>query len=544
MARRKQKSWSSPVQNPAFKVRWRGPGARECSKDNDHIFLNEANTGIVRRKKKISLSFGEDQRWIDFPTSVTFAEPSSGTEGVASGSTTPARTPPCLTGRSNSPSNYSAVSGSTSHSSSLPIDPVLLDSGGDASSSYLTPYSAPEVDTASCVGKEPLPGPALETWPIQWPFENYQEALLMQHYTDEIAFWFDGVDGGTHFGRNVPEMAVDSPALLNAIFAISAKHLSLRGQLSESVSLHYIDACYRALLPDISTKAFHGDHLAAVLILRLVVQMTDPKEAEQGGNVFLGIDVFMAAWKANPTSSLHAELFMNMLRLYVHVSWYSKRPIPEAEADFEWMFTALDIPGEQARLESCRMTLHSARVVNFAYEDGPKSWERWLELKNFSDEWKYSKPKYLNPIFAVHPMEGDPFPKRIFANALYAFTHQLFCLSRILLLNNQPSTPPPPHLGVVPWTPVRLEEESLILVRKVVGTAMSHTEVALTFISTLAVTYSGHLLTDRLCQEHAYALLQRACRECAGLTPSEEFTRLRHVWGWDLDEAIPYANVL
>lgn len=84
-----------------------------------------------------------------------------------------------------------------------------------------------------------------------------------------------------------------APALLNAVLAISAKHLSLRGQLDESVSLHYIDACYRALLPDISTKAFHGDHLAAVLILRLVVQMTDPREAEQGGNVFLGIDVFM-----------------------------------------------------------------------------------------------------------------------------------------------------------------------------------------------------------------------------------------------------------
>lgn len=110
---------------------------------------------------------------------------------------------------------------------------------------------------------------------------------------------------------------------------------------------------------------------------------------------------------------------MNMLRLYIHVSWYSKRPIPEAEADFSWMSGALSTPGEQARLECCKMTLHAAHVVNFAYGDGPKSWKRWLELKNFSDEWKFSKPKYLNPIFAVHPMEGDPFPKRIYANPLY-----------------------------------------------------------------------------------------------------------------------------
>lgn len=77
------------------------------------------------------------------------------------------------------------------------------------------------------------------------------------------------------------------------MFAVSAKHLSLKGELDESVSLHYIDACYRALLPDISTKAYQGDHLAAVLILRLVVQMTDPGDVEYGGNAFLGLDVFM-----------------------------------------------------------------------------------------------------------------------------------------------------------------------------------------------------------------------------------------------------------
>lgn len=63
--------------------------------------------------------------------------------------------------------------------------------------------------------------------------------------------------------------------------------------------------------------------------------------------------------------------------------------------------------------------MHSAQAVNFAYGDGPKSWERWLELKQFSDEWKFSKPKYLNPIFSQNVLEGDPFPKRIFATPLY-----------------------------------------------------------------------------------------------------------------------------
>lgn len=108
-----------------------------------------------------------------------------------------------------------------------------------------------------------------------------------------------------------------------------------------------------------------------------------------------------------------------MLRLYVHVSWYTQRPIPEAEGDYEWMLNALKTSGEQARIENCRMTMHSAQAVNFAYGEKAKSWERWLELKRYSDEWKFSKPKYLNPIYAMHHTDGEPFPKRIYANPLY-----------------------------------------------------------------------------------------------------------------------------
>lgn len=96
----------------------------------------------------------------------------------------------------------------------------------------------------------------------------------MRHYVRELAGWFDSADGATFFSTRIPELASGSPALLNAIFALSAKHLSLLGQLQESVSLRYVDACYRALLPDVDTKAFEAEHLAAVLILRLVMQMT------------------------------------------------------------------------------------------------------------------------------------------------------------------------------------------------------------------------------------------------------------------------------
>ena len=107
----------------------------------------------------------------------------------------------------------------------------------------------------------------------QWPFSDYQTAALMRYYVNELARWFDHSDSHRHFATVVPELACKSPPLLNAILAFASKHLSLMGKLDSSVTLRYQDACFKALLPELQEKAFEGERLAAVIILRLVVQM-------------------------------------------------------------------------------------------------------------------------------------------------------------------------------------------------------------------------------------------------------------------------------
>lgn len=42
-------------------------GARHCSKESDHVILNDANVGIVRRRTRYDLSFDEDQTWVGLP---------------------------------------------------------------------------------------------------------------------------------------------------------------------------------------------------------------------------------------------------------------------------------------------------------------------------------------------------------------------------------------------------------------------------------------------------------------------------------------------
>lgn len=129
--------------------------------------------------------------------------------------------------------------------------------------------------------------------------------------------------------------------------------------------------------------------------------------------------MFLAACKANPTSGLHAQLFLNVLRLYIHVSTTTQRPLMEIGEDFSWLEDLLNTPDDQARLENCRVTLHTARCVNYAYSDQPKTWDRWLHLKTFEQAWEQSKPKYLHPLFTQASSETDPFPSRMFATDVY-----------------------------------------------------------------------------------------------------------------------------
>ena len=42
-------------------------GARNCSKESDHVILGDNNVGMVRRRTRYDLSFNEDQTWIGLP---------------------------------------------------------------------------------------------------------------------------------------------------------------------------------------------------------------------------------------------------------------------------------------------------------------------------------------------------------------------------------------------------------------------------------------------------------------------------------------------
>jgi hypothetical protein len=91
-----------------------------------------------------------------------------------------------------------------------------------------------------------------------WPHSSVQEACLMRYFIDELACWvrfdpvchilftsllykFDLCDPERHFAFVVPQRARQCPALLNAIFTASARHLCRLDQYRKGDAVEYLD---------------------------------------------------------------------------------------------------------------------------------------------------------------------------------------------------------------------------------------------------------------------------------------------------------------
>jgi len=281
--------------------------------------------------------------------------------------------------------------------------------------------------------------------PLRWHISSFEEAGLFRYFVSDLARWFDETDTMKHFSIAIPELAQGCASLTNAIMAFSAKQLSLQGKLPEAVSLHYTDACYKLLLPRLQEKAFVAAGLASVLLLRMVQHMTGKYRLSKArvpytnegkdsvstdlrvGHDFLGLDVFLNALRANLDSSVHAAIFVNMLRFYTHLALTGEQPLALLDSNCEWLCHELPMPTDSRRWEWCAL-MECCRAVNFVFDDKPKTMERWLELESQTNDWRTSKASYLDPIYSEEDTEGDAFPRTVFASETHGNVQITFML--------------------------------------------------------------------------------------------------------------------
>ncbi|KAK8203410.1 hypothetical protein M8818_005301 [Zalaria obscura] len=102
-----------------------------------------------------------------------------------------------------------------------------------------------------------------------------EEAYLVRHYILNRAPLLDVCDPLHHFGRTVPELAIGSPLLLNAILAVGGHHLARTSDYDPSVAETYHERCVQLLISLLdSPTTISNEVVAATVLLRNYEQMS------------------------------------------------------------------------------------------------------------------------------------------------------------------------------------------------------------------------------------------------------------------------------
>lgn len=145
-------------------------------------------------------------------------------------------------------------------------DPIINAEINDilAAASVLSDHTDPvALSTAGTLTSMRLGGP-------QWPLEDKTEARLFRYYVDHVGRFFDMCDPERHFTLIVPCRAIICPPLMNAIFAISARHMSQTSYFDKNLSDQYYQTCLSTLVPMLgdSSSLMDENLFAATVILR------------------------------------------------------------------------------------------------------------------------------------------------------------------------------------------------------------------------------------------------------------------------------------
>jgi hypothetical protein len=155
----------------------------------------------------------------------------------------------------------------------------------------------------------------------------------MRYFVEHLSRNFDLTDPLNHFRSVVPQRAAICPTLMNAIFALSARHLSRVSDFDPLISNKYHQECLKHLIPMLDDTAAILDEnlLASTIILRHLeeyeVPISGQLPADQQRHL-LGAQAFITAQEqAAVTGGLRQAAFWVGLRQEVYVAFVNQRPV-------------------------------------------------------------------------------------------------------------------------------------------------------------------------------------------------------------------------
>lgn len=246
-----------------------------------------------------------------------------------------------------------------------------------------------------------------------------REVLLMKYYQDYMCHWFDLCDTShNHFKLTVPARAISCPTLLNAIFAVSSRHLSIAGQFDQYASDRYHQECLKHLstVPFDEDALRKDDLLAATILLRTLEEIDVPLVGADYQGHLLGIQIFMnASSPSTPASGLRQASFWIGLRQEIYMAFVSQRPV-KTKLDHSFIDRSFGESDDDTWAK--RILVHCAEVENFCFGEGEMDVEGWRRLREYDEKWLDGRPLSFLPLSyrAAEPERGECFPEIWYMN--------------------------------------------------------------------------------------------------------------------------------
>ncbi|KAI4654727.1 uncharacterized protein J4E78_006904 [Alternaria triticimaculans] len=498
------------------------------------------------RRSSISDSFSVEQPWVSYPPRIQFLDESSEirSQYVQDGyspfdspsvhAPSPSCTPGSAPGTALTPNstlftpteNLTVLSLLNSESPvqhQAPAPPALH--GHRANTSTYQPHQEEGVSTF--VYQQP-PGE-----PVLWPLEHEQEAMLLQHYIENVALFFDMVDTRDHFGVHIVQMAKQNSTLMNAILALSARQLSRTTDFDPYIADAYYQRCFDTLIPALNDNVTIKEEplLAATVILRLLEEMnisiigSDPQ-----GHLFGTQAIIRAAEQSYAATSgpdRRQAIYWAAFRQELWISLMTQRA-------FKLHIFPADRSLEPANdsIWATRTIAHLGDVSNFVFGEGRNSIARYNQLMDENRSWTQCRPDSFDPYYFRQDRDGSGrnFPDIRFHQKTHVMGTQYNLLAHMLLIVHDPTIPQlgPAHKASRAIVDRTVQDN----VRTLCGVAQSNSKwFPCKFVACFAIALVGDRFTIREDQEQLRDLWY-ACERSHGFPPTATINQLEESWGW------------
>ncbi|KAH6659628.1 hypothetical protein BKA67DRAFT_589556 [Truncatella angustata] len=382
-----------------------------------------------------------------------------------------------------------------------------------------------------------------------FPLRNPAEVRLMKYYLEHMCHWFDLCDNQKHFALEVPRRAIACPTLLNAIFALSSRHLSMGEQFDQYAADRYQQECLNqlsAIYMDPSTLS-NDDLLAATILLRTLEEIDVPLIGADHELHLHGIQLFMSnitspsspetlsSLELAPVSSLRRACFWSGLRQEIVVGFAAQRPV-KLNLDHAWVDRSLNSPATDD-VWANRIIIHCADVLRYCFggEAASGAIDEWRRLQEYDEAWLRARPSSWLPFAYSEPdkTKGEVFPTVLYLGSAVVIGNAHAIFARALLMCYDPTIP---RIGPgQKLAQQKLDTEIRTQIRELCATALTNrATVPAMFTASMGVTMCGDRFSDDGERGGLLNVLVKTEAEHFWPTGGAQ-DHLKKAWGWAVE---------